>query len=538
MRSTAKLEKYLHERLGSTEDLLRHWQSDRYSADGRIVSKFWEYIRQAPAIIVIGDYDCDGICASHILSQSVRSQFPQKKVKVRIPHRFSEGYGINDAIADEIIRTMPAGSLIITVDNGIAAAPVLERLKENGYKVIVTDHHQLREGCEIPKVDMVIDPAVKELPNALIGDYWCGAAVALKLCEAVIPEELATELSAYAGIATVADCMELVEGNWGLVRNTIQLFRDGKAPYALTNLLRMIEKDPNFCNEDDFGYYLGPMFNAPGRLLDAGAIEVLKYLYKPTKEGAEAIISLNERRKELAEEQTNRAIAFIEDNHMENDCPLWVNLPGLHEGIVGIIAGRLAETYKRPTVVLTDIETKPGLIKGSARGYGRFNVFEYLSTMPELFVKMGGHAGAAGLTMEENNFELARKHRVPVPVVDRTEDMDNICLPIQHYEIPEINKSLDKFRPFGQGNAAPEFDLEVDFRRDKVTMIGKEKNHLSINAGKYKIMHFRHVPNELANPERFGMTGHIGGSAFMGHEIPQFTATEVYDIIDQQEKGR
>lgn len=535
-----KLEQNLCNQLGVTKDTLKEWENDPYPVDGKVVSNFWKEVEQALYIEIVGDYDVDGICSSHILSTSIRSIYPEKKVRIRIPRRFSEGYGINETIANEIIETLPKGSLIITVDNGIAAGPILEKIKEAGYKVIVTDHHEAREGVPLPQnMDMLIDPAVEKLPNPFTGRYWCGAGVAYKLCEPVIGEQLSKDMEVFAGLATVADCMELKEGNWGLVRRAIKTFRNKKAPESLKMLLSAMGQDPNFCNEDHFGFYLGPAFNAPGRLYDRGAIEVLKYLYHPTKEGCEALVETNNKRKAIRDEEFAIVKNYIDTNGLADTCPLWIAYPGLHEGIVGILAGRITEEYKRPAIVLTDVEDKPGMYKGSARSYGDFNIFEYLSSMPELFDRMGGHKGAAGLSMTLDNFEIARKKQVTLDVIEEIAGSSK-PMPIAKWEIPGINYSLSKFRPFGNGNAVPKFEVEIDTQKDQARFIGENKNHLLVQDknGKWKLTHFNHVPNELSNAQHFGMVGTISGSAFAGVETPSFNAEQAFDLEDDREKGR
>jgi single-stranded-DNA-specific exonuclease len=531
----------LKNQLGVTEEILSSWETEKYPVDGQVISHFWGYVKDAPAITIVGDYDCDGICASYIMSTGIKSLFPKKQVKVRIPRRFSEGYGINDIIADEIISTMPAGSLVITVDNGIAAAPVLERIAQSGYKVIITDHHELREGCKLPELDMVIDPAVPSLSNPFVGRYWCGAGVAYKLCEPVILEELAKDLSVFAGLATVADCMELKEGNWGLVRNAIKAFREKKAPKALRSLLAAMGQDPDFCNEEHFGFYLGPAFNAPGRLLDKGAVEVLKYLFHPTPEGCERIVDLNNQRKSIRDTEYEIVKEEITKTGQSKACPIWIAVEGLHEGIVGILAGKVAEEYHRPAIILTNVENNPGMLKGSARSYGEFNIFAYLSSMPEYFSKMGGHKGAAGLSITEENFQLAKKNQIPPGRIEDSLTVSSLNFPIRQWEIPGINEVLLKFRPFGEGNAAPKFEVQVDMEKDGARYIGEKKNHLLIQdkSGRYKLTHFNHVPNELSDADHFGMRGTISGSAFAGVETPSFNAEEVFDLIEEKgERGR
>lgn len=542
------LAKYIHERLGSTDEMLHEWDTRKYDVNGRVVSKFWNNIQNAPAVVIVGDYDCDGICASHIMSTSIHSLYPNKRIKVRIPRRFSEGYGINMTIAEDIVQNMPAGTLVITVDNGIAAAEVLEYLQAHGFPVALTDHHELRKGCKIPNVDMVIDPSVKELDNPFEGNYWCGAAVAYKLCEPMINSDLAKDMSVFAGVATVADCMDLKEGNWGLVRHTIQAFRNGTAPVSLCNLLKLMKQDPAYCMEDTIGFYLGPAFNAPGRLMDKGATEVLKYLNSPTDVACENIVALNEQRKSIRDDEYQQVVVHLQHTGHINDCPLWVSLPGLHEGIVGILAGKLSEEFKRPAIVLTNVEGKPGVLKGSARNYGDFNIFQYLSSIPaEDFLRMGGHKGAAGLSMTEEAFEKVRNaYPVDLKEIQESTIGTKIHMAIDKWEIPGISQVLDKFRPFGQGNEAPEFEVEIDMNKDHAKML--KDLHLCVEGPrlhpdikgdfsvKYKLMHFNHVPNDLKDPEHFKMLGTIGESGFGGIVTPQFLAEEVMDIDEDKQE--
>ena len=542
----------LMNQLGATEEILQKWETEKYQADGDTVAQFWNYIKPAPAVYIVGDYDVDGICATYTMKASIRENFPDKQVITRIPRRFSEGYGINESIAEEIKATLPKGSVIITVDNGIAAAPILEDLEDNGYVVLMTDHHELREGCQVPNVTMTIDPSVKEIPNPLDGRYWCGAAVAYKLCEPMISEKLAHELSVYAGLATVADCMVLKEGNWGMVRHALKAFREKTAPEALCMLLKGLRQSSVIVNEDAFGFYLGPAFNAPGRLLDNGAARVLEYLDHPTKEGCKEICTLNGDRRQLRDEEYEIVLKEIHDKGMEKDCPIWVAVDGLHEGIVGILAGKVSEEFQVPAIVLTN--TEQGFLKGSARAYGEFDIFKYLSSMPDKFLRMGGHPGAAGLSMTRENFEEAKKNQVRM---EHGEDgkPGEIVMKIRSFEIPGLNAVLGKFRPFGEGNQIPKFELEVDLgnlRADEVwRTFGKDVNenrHFGIKDknDRWDAIHFFHYPNTLSNKNHFGMIGTIGSSEtdvyskYGGKykkEMPVFNAEEAFDI-DEENNSR
>lgn len=529
-----ELEERLLGQLRVTKDDLRQWNSDSYLMDGRVVATFWDYVDKAPAIGIVGDYDVDGICSCYEMSKSIKSLYPSKRVGVRIPKRFSEGYGINKKIADEMREKLPKGSLIITVDNGIAAAPVLEELKADGYKVIVTDHHELGKN-KIPEVDMVLNPSVPECASGFTGDYWCGAGVVYKICEQMVDASLAKELMCYAGLATVADCMKLKEGNWGLVRHAIQEFREGKAPKPLMNMVSAMKQDAKYCNTDTFGFYLGPAFNAAGRLHDEGAKEVLSYLINPTPDKLLTLIGLNEERKRLRDEEYELVKQEIAITGQENAPIIWVALPALHEGIVGILAGKVSEEYGVPAVVMTPKEDDPDVLKGSARSVPGISIFDHLISCGDIFEGFGGHDGAAGLSLTKDNFKIAKS--VPLTqtgtvVVDGKRYMD-----IDKTEIPEILSVVEHFMPFGEGNPTPAFGVNIDTHKDIPRMIGQDKNHFMLdrmNDG-YKIMHFYHEPNTLADKDHFKMIGSVSLSGWNGLDYANFNAEAIEDIVEDRE---
>lgn len=533
------LEKKLLGNLNTTKEQMANWRNDPYYLDGVLASKFWMYIKNAPHVAIVGDYDCDGISATYVLTKAIKEVCPGKGKYIRLPRRFSEGYGINETIANEIREKCPKGTVVITVDNGIAAAPVLESLERDGYPVLVTDHHSLRPDCDVPKVTMVIDPAVPETSEGFRFKGWCGAAVAYKLCEQFVSSDLAKDLETIAGLATVADCMELKEGNWGLVRRSIENFRAGIAPKVLSELLIALGQDPNFVNEEHFGFYLGPCFNAPGRITDNGASAVLSYLINPNEEKLNHLVDLNNKRKIYREEEYVIVREYILNNNLQNQCPIWVAIPNLHEGIAGILAGKVTEEFNKPAIVVTNSQREEGMYTGSARSIGDFNIFDYLSSFPEVFNRFGGHAGAAGLSLPIENFEKASSHQVDWTYV---ENKDMASMYIDASDITDISSLLKEFRPFGQGNPAPTFDLEFDFEQNNGKMIGKQNNkiHLCAEADdrSYKITHWFHEPNNLFNKRTFGMRGKVTDTSYAGVETPTFNVEEVYDISDEKSKGK
>lgn len=517
--------------LDVSEEEFLQWETNDYLADSTLVAKFWDEIEKAPAIKIVGDYDVDGICATYIIATAIQKTL-QKQVSVRIPHRFSEGYGFNQSIADEIREKNVPGTLIITVDNGITAGEILEELEKDGYPVIITDHHLLIDK-PIPKVTMVIDPVVNA-QDALCGDYWCGAGVVLKLTEQYIKEDQRVDLEAFAAIATIADCVNLREGNWRLVHKALKDFRQGKVPPQIAILSGMLGQNIEFCTEDTFAYYLGPAINSVGRLFDNGGTKVLSYFISPNLDKAREIVNTNTERKQLRDDQYALVLEKIYATGADKHCPIWVQMPNLHEGIIGILAGNLVEEFGVPAIVLSELGD--GILKGSARTTEDIDILKYLHNCGAEFISLGGHSGAAGLKMAQAEFEKAKMTQLPKP----STAMSNVhYFSIEAEDIPEIKEELEKYVPFGNGNPQILFAVDIDTNVDNASFLGADKNHLVIEdvAKKWKITKFFFYPNSLEDNERFYIIGNIGPQAYRGVETPSLSGKMVIDSISGRGKG-
>lgn len=527
-KNQLQLINYLNNQLGiKDESELEIWKKKTYLMDKTVTDKFWNYVKNAIAVRIIGDYDVDGVCASYIMAKSIKALYPDKSVGVRIPHRLSEGYGFNSIIADEIREKMPKGSVIITVDNGIAAAKELEKLKQDGYTILVTDHHELGDR-KLPNVDMVLDPKVNTNPYAFKGDYWCGAAVAYKIAEQYLSEGLKKELEIFAAIATVGDCMQLREGNWALVKRNVEAIRKGQAPNSVLKLIEGLGQNIDNVTEETFGFYVCPAINAPGRLYDKGAIKSLDYFLKPTTEKCESLVKTNIERRELRDTQFEIVDKYIQDNHLEGNCPIWVAIDGLHEGIVGILAGMVTEKYHVPAIVLTQSEKNKDAYKGSARSVDGINIFKYLQTLDEYMLGYGGHSGAAGLSLEKDKFKFVQNAFIEKP--DQVSQKQNV-FQIDKREIPDMASITAIYAPFGEGNPAPEFSSDFNLENEPYKMLGKPPVHLCINdpLAKYKILHFYHDPSSLTDKNLFSLTGKIRYDVFRDKKTAVLTADEMED---------
>jgi len=372
---------------------------------------------------------------------------------VRLPRRFSEGYGLNEKIIDEF----DGDSLLITVDNGIAAAGAIAKAKKKGMTVIVTDHHLAPEGGKLPEdADIVIDP------NAGTGaDFtgYCGAGLAYRIIKWLLFGKNCEAFEAMAAIASVADCVPLKGENRVIVREGLEYVAQRK---GLTTGLRALLDAmgvTSYVTTTSVGFKIGPAINAPGRLLDEGAMKsfglvVFDGPLAAAKEMAEEIAGLNEKRKELCTEWEDAARTMIREKGMENDIPLVLYLPGLPEGIAGNIAGKLCGEYNTPVVMLTDAE--PGVLKGSARTALGVHIKNILDENKQWLIGHGGHEKAAGLRLNLKYLDdFSKGMKRSCANVVKEEPVQYYDLVISPSEVTETEAEIERFGPYGEDVPAP-----------------------------------------------------------------------------------
>lgn len=450
------------------------------------IDKVVDIINNYQGIVYIrGDYDCDGVCASAIFEITLKALGFQ--TDVHLPHRFTEGYGLSEKMIDDI----PDGPhLLITVDNGITAVDSIKKAKEKGLIVIITDHHLCRDDGMIPNADIIIDP--NAIPNTATFNGYCGAGLAYKICEKLLEnhpqrDELISKLISLAAIATVADVMELIEENRLIVKKGLESmvgFGRTKGLYALLNLCGMDQH----ITAKDIGFKIAPCINAAGRILDDGATLSFKLLTEDEFDiqaeiYARELNQLNEQRKLMKEEGLKKLYKYIEDNNMQNDIPMCIYYPALHEGIIGIYAGNIAEEFKRPCLIFTDSD-KEGIYKGSARSADGYNLKALLDKCADVFVKYGGHAGAAGMSVEASRFDemktcLAKNCDFKVKSIDEI----YYDLEITEEDIEKIIPQLEAYAPFGEGN--PEIIFKTNFTispvmSDYFRVMGNKSQHIKL----------------------------------------------------------
>lgn len=448
----------------SSLDDVNAWFLKSYAGEYRI-DKLHDAVELAKKfkdqkVTICGDYDVDGVTSTSILYLTlIWAGF--KDVHYRIPRRFSEGFGINRTMIDEADH-----GLIITCDNGVAQADVIDYAKSNGITVIVTDHHepQIIDGKVIlPNADIIIDP------HAIDGqadfDGYCGAGIAYKFaCELLDNNKSMTRiLLGLAAIGTIADVMELREENYVFVRNGLKMLNISNTTTGMNALISEFGLTKHITAKD-VGFKIGPAINACSRMNDNGAKDAVECLtfcgdYTTAIAMAEKMIAVNEARKSSKKEALRCAYEEIENHCLYGDIPMTVYIPDTLEGIAGIVAGNLAEEYKIPVIVLTNADG--GLLKGSARSYGNYNMKKELDKCSDILVKHGGHAGAAGLSILPENVDKLRMRLINNLGEYKCSETDVLeyDLEIKSADIVKVAKELEKYEPFGKGNATPIFKV-------------------------------------------------------------------------------
>ncbi len=436
----------------------------------KAVEEILTAIEAGMSVRVIGDYDVDGICSAYILTKTL--QILGAKADTAIPHRIYDGYGLNDNLIEEARRD--GIGMIVTCDNGIAAASQIAHANSYGIKVIVTDHHEVPFAMEqegeklfrrelLPPALAVIDPKQEQchypFPNI------CGGVVAYKLALALEErtgnaalQDAEEELLEFAALSTVCDVMELKGENRILVKEGLTRLNATRNP-GIRALTEVNGIEPGKLSAYHLGFVIGPCLNATGRLDTAKrALELLQSRTKvEAMSAARELKELNDSRKNMTLQGVAQAESVIAEQHMERDKVMVVFLPEVHESLAGIIAGRIRERYDHPVFVLTRGEEG---VKGSGRSIEGYHMYEAMTEVKHYFTKFGGHAMAAGLSMREEDIpsfrrELNERCRL------REEDFIlkvHIDVPMpMDYADERLVDELALLEPFGVGNPKPLF---------------------------------------------------------------------------------
>ena len=426
-------------------------------------------------ILVYGDYDCDGVTATSILVRYFRSH--QINVHYIVPHRSEHGYGLTEKIMDKVIEKNP--DLVITVDCGVTNVDTVQELKNRGIKVIVTDHHNVKD--ELPAADCVI--CAKRPDNTYPFIDLCGAGVALKVVEALgkdgrhkVTGNIWRQAVELAGLATIADLVSVTNENRTIIKRA---FKSMKNPsnVGVGVMNEMLLTPGKTLDETFISFNFVPRINAAGRLYDSADALKLFLENNPTEARSAAmdLTKENDERKEIEAKVFDEARSQLENPSrpdkwsLTNTCgPIVVYGKDWHQGVLGIVAGKLSQYYGRSALVFTDDSTEPGCAKGSGRAFGDFDLYDCLERISDKLVNFGGHKKAAGLLVRKTEmcaFMEALENESARIIEEKGQSGEENEDDVINAECEILPEGLDfdsyyevsKLRPFGIGNPKPVF---------------------------------------------------------------------------------
>ncbi|MDE6758887.1 MAG: single-stranded-DNA-specific exonuclease RecJ [Clostridia bacterium] len=470
----------------------------KYKGYDEVVERIAEAIKRNEKILIYGDYDCDGVCATSILYNFFKSRGVE--VNCFLPNRHTDGYGLSiealEKLAEEYLS-----DLLITVDCGITAVEEVEYAREVlGFDVIVTDHHE--RGEELPDC-LIFDPK-------LSGDdcfrELCGAGVALRIVEGIGGIEEMKKYLDIAAIATVADVVSLTGDNRIITHSGLKAINSFNARRGIKMLVKS-------CIEGevaafDIAFKIAPRINSLGRLSDAN--DVLDLFCTEDNFLLENVVKelndSNAKRMELTNDLTEHCFEMLKKYDFEENAVIVLYNAYWDDGIIGIVASRITETFHRPTILLT---RSGEVFKGSGRSIKGLNIYKYVSQCSDLLVKFGGHTMACGLSINEKDINEFVKRLNGLIKADYNM---NYFVPKRAYDLDMANvesamdmaRGLKMLEPCGEGNPRIKFKESVkskDFKQMGSTshIICRDANKETILFGglKYKEFLSQNVQKDL-----------------------------------------
>ncbi len=466
-----------------------------------VVDKINYYVKENKNILIMGDYDTDGISAAAILYK----YFEKRKVKTNVflPNRFVDGYGLTIDTINKV-HSLYKPDLIITVDCGITCVDEIKYCKDLGIDIIVTDHH------DIPAVlpdTLIINP---KLPDQIYPfKELCGAGVALKLVQALSGIMEAIQYTTIATLATVADIVPLMDENRAIVKLGLALQKE-QLPKGLKQLSKLLKINLPL-SSTDISFKLAPKINATGRMGDA-IISFNLYVEKDDekiKKNINNLLELNDKRVSETNNIFESACEMLEGTNVSRLGMIVLYNDSWESGVLGIICSKLVEKYNKPVCLLSLVDDE---FKGSCRSIPGVNIFEALTSVSDLLIRYGGHNQAGGLSIERKNLKEFRT-RINDYVLKNTNEDELITRKYYDMDIANINltpefvKDLEIFEPCGFKNEKPTFRLSITenmasrmlnfpqhlrLKQDNLNLIGFGKGdyyyNLNVNCNKEAII--------------------------------------------------
>jgi single-stranded-DNA-specific exonuclease len=460
-------------------------------------------VLQGQHMVVVADYDCDGATACAVAIRGLRSLGAQRLGHV-VPDRRRDGYGLTADIARRVHDL--GAEVLITVDNGIASVQGVQTARELGLKVLITDHHL--PGPELPRADALVNPnqpgcgfASKHVAGVGVMFYVLLATRAWlrdqgHFSAGSVPTM--DELLPLVALGTVADVVVLDDNNRRLVHQGLQRMRKGRMPAGMAALFEVAGRDPMRATAQDLGFALAPRINAAGRMahMDMGIECLLTDDPAQALPWAQALDRVNTERKAVEDGMQEQVMDWVQTQlHGEvmQRPALSVFHPQFHEGVIGIVAGRLKDQHHRPTFVFAPAHGQPGWLKGSGRSIAGFHLRDALDAIskmqPEVLTQFGGHAMAAGCTLKADRlaaFELAFTELagrwIDPQDLNRTWVTDG-DLDDDHWTVEQIEE-LDQ-QIWGAGFAAPLFCSEWKVMQQR--LVGDKHLKLKLARGRLQL---------------------------------------------------
>ena len=518
-----ELYKLLSSRFGEEKKLSQIPDPSLLQDSTKAAKKIAQSIKENKKIVLVGDYDVDGVSSTAIVIEFFK-QIPYP-LEAIIPNRFRDGYGISPNVLQRI-----KADLVITVDNGISAIEAAKICKEKNIELIITDHHTPSD--ILPDAYAIVDPKLKDCKYPF--KEICGAQVAWMLLALVKKElDLQIDMKQFLDIlciAIIADVMPLVDINRALVKQGLKVLMTSNRPSSI--IIKDFLNKSNISSED-IAFQIAPRINAAGRLEDASI--ALEFFTAPDINKAytqfEKLNSLNELRRSTESSCTHEAMNEVD----ERDKIIVVAKEGWHEGVVGIVAARLSESFERPSIVLSIDDS---IAKGSARSIGNVNIYKLIKENETHLNKFGGHKMAAGLSLNENRVKKFKDSiNLSALKIDSKDfiiqDESIGILPSDEIDNDLLN-ILERFEPYGEANQRPIFWLE-DADIIEVKLFGKDKSHSKIVVRQFKherktieLILFKNV-FEIPQNKKIRCSYRVVKNEFNEKISPQLIINKIYD---------
>jgi single-stranded-DNA-specific exonuclease len=431
----------------------------------------FDAIKNNELIIIHGDYDADGVCATSIILKTIKETLNYQLCEYIIPDRFEDGYGLSDKTLQKILDlSFNQRHLLITVDCGITSVSQINELKKRGNRVILTDHHHKPE--LLPEADAIV---------------WSDKVVGTTLSW-ILSLGLGNKDPKYlslASIATITDVFPLIDINRSIVKHGIKVLQTNP-PLSIKSLSSYLGKSFKDIGTYELGFVIGPRLNSSGRI--GSADSSIEFMISEDEDLIKDLISkidsINQKRQQITEESLESL--SVDENNLPKIVVVYN--PNFHEGVMGLIASKIVQKYHRPALVISNNHDK---LKGSARSIKGINVIDILNCYKDMFLSVGGHELAAGFSLSEDKLPILKEKLAShmeefyseFSFVKKIKIDADIEFSLVDMGLLNFIKSME---PFGPANEEPCFSTKGCIIKDK-KFIGEKKNHLSLildNSGK------------------------------------------------------